>query len=65
MIKYAKEYEKFLEEITKQAEKKRLLSSEHFSVDGTLIQAWASQKSFRPKDGSNDQTPSGGLRNYA
>ena len=27
---------------------------EHFSVDGTLIEAWASQKSFRPKDGSGD-----------
>ena len=30
---------------------RRLLSSEHFSVDGRLIQAWASMKSFRPKDG--------------
>jgi hypothetical protein len=30
---------------------KQLLSDEHFSVDGTLIEAWASQKSFRPKDG--------------
>jgi transposase len=29
---------------------KRLLSSDHFSVDGTLIEAWASMKSFRPKD---------------
>jgi transposase len=29
-----------------------LLSTEHFSVDGTLIEAWASMKSFRPKDGS-------------
>ena len=27
----------------------------HFSVDGTLIEAWASQKSFRPKDGSGDE----------
>jgi hypothetical protein len=33
---------------------KRLLSSEHFSVDGTLIDAWASMKSFRRKDGSDD-----------
>ena len=33
---------------------KRLMSSEHFSVDGTLIDAWASMKSFRPKDGSCD-----------
>ena len=29
---------------------KPLLSDEHFSVDGTLIEAWASQKSFRPKE---------------
>jgi DDE family transposase len=34
---------------------KPLLSDEHFSVDGTLIEAWASQKSFRPKDGSGDE----------
>jgi transposase len=33
---------------------RRLLSSEHFSVDGTLIQAWASMKSFRPKDDVGD-----------
>jgi transposase len=33
---------------------KRLLSSEHFSVDGTLIEAWASMKSFRPKDGGDE-----------
>lgn len=31
-----------------------LLSDEHFTVDGTLIEAWASQKSFQPKDGSGD-----------
>ena len=31
---------------------KTLLSDDHFSVDGTLIEAWASMKSFRPKDGS-------------
>jgi IS5 family transposase len=37
---------------------KRLLSNEHFSVDGTLINAWASMKSFRRKDGSDDD-PSG------
>src|SRR5262245_61357382 len=34
-----------------QARAKGLLSSEHFSVDGTLVRAWASQKSFVPKDG--------------
>ena len=33
---------------------KRLLSDEHFSVDGTLLEAWASIKSFRPRDGSDD-----------
>jgi hypothetical protein len=38
------------------------LSSDHFSVDGTLIEAWASMKSFRPKDGS-DGPPAGGGRN--
>ena len=38
-----------------------LLSDEHFTVDGTLIEAWASQKSFRPKDGSDD-SGEGGFR---
>lgn len=37
--------------VMKQAEDAKLLSSEHFSVDGTLIRAWASIKSFVPKDG--------------
>ena len=36
---------------------RKLLSSEHFSVDGTLIEAWASMKSFIPKDGGDP--PSG------
>jgi len=40
---------------------KRLLSAEHFTVDGTLIDAWASMKSFRPKDGSG--APPGPGRN--
>ena len=45
---------------------KRLLSSEHFSVDGTLIDAWASMKSFRPKDGSGEPPSPGrnGERNF-
>ena len=45
---------------------KRLLSSEHFSVDGTLIDAWASMKSFRPKDGSGEPPAPGrnGDRNF-
>src|SRR3954449_11244130 len=45
---------------------KKLLSSEHFSVDGTLIDAWASMKSFRPKDGSGEPPSPGrnGERNF-
>jgi transposase len=41
----------FFNKVLSQARAKKLLSDEHFSVDGTLIEAWASQKSFRPKDG--------------
>src|SRR5690606_24291900 len=41
-----------------------LVSREHFSVDGTLLEAWASQKSFKPKDGSDGDDPNnGGGRN--
>src|SRR5450432_3736041 len=39
-------------EVLSQARDQDLLSDEHFSVDGTLIEAWASQKSFQRKDGS-------------
>lgn len=48
--------EKFFAEVLGQARKADLLSDEHFSVDGTLIEAWASQKSFQRKDGG-DQKP--------
>jgi hypothetical protein len=41
----------FLAALLAQPKVKLLLSSEHFSVDGTLLEAWASTKSFRPKDG--------------
>jgi transposase len=41
---------KFLAEIVERAKAARLMSDEHFTVDGTLIEAWASIKSFRPKD---------------
>jgi hypothetical protein len=44
--------QQFFAEVSKQA--KRFMSNEHFTVDGTLIRAWASQKSFRSKDGSDD-----------
>jgi transposase len=40
----------FLRTICKQAEDAGLLSDDHFTVDGTLIESWASLKSFRPKD---------------
>ena len=46
-------FEKFMTRLLNHPQVKPLLSDEHFSVDGTLIEAWASQKSFRPKDGSN------------
>lgn len=54
---------KFLGAILSQPKIKRLLSTDHFSVDGTLIQAWASMKSFKPKDGSGDPPADGGGRN--
>ena len=54
---------KFLIAVLSQDKVKRLLSSEHFSVDGTLLEAWASPKSFRPKDGSGE--PPGSGRNGA
>ena len=53
---------KFLAAVLAQPRVKKLLSTDHFSVDGTLIEAWASMKSFRPKDGS-DEPPAGGGRN--
>ncbi|MEP6567805.1 MAG: IS5 family transposase [Mesorhizobium sp.] len=53
---------KFLNAVLAQPKVKKLLSTDHFSVDGTLIEAWASMKSFKRKDGS-DEPPSGGGRN--
>jgi transposase len=50
----------FFARILKQAAAAGLLSDEHFTVDGTLIEAWASLKSFRPKD---TPPPEGGGRN--
>ena len=52
----------FFERVLSQARAAKLTSDEHFSVDGTLIDAWASQKTFRRKDG-DDETPQGGGRN--
>ena len=44
-------------EVLAQARSRDLLSTEHFSVDGTLIEAWASHKSFKRKDGGDQQPP--------
>jgi transposase len=46
-------FQKFMSTLLKHPKVEALLSDEHFSVDGTLIEAWASQKSFKPKDGSD------------
>lgn len=53
----------FFQQVLLEARKKKLISNDHFTVDGTLIEAWASLKSFQPKDENNDQKPEGGGRN--
>jgi transposase len=50
---------KFLEAVLRHPKVGRFLSDDHFSVDGTLVEAWASLKSFRAKDGS-DEPPAPG-----
>lgn len=50
---------RFLQKIVERARRDKLMSSEHFSVDGTLIEAWASMKSFRPKDEDDDDKGDG------
>jgi transposase len=55
--------ESFFKLILAQADEANLLSEDHFSVDGTLIEAWASMKSVRPKDQSPDEPPKGSGRN--
>ena len=54
---------KFLNAILEQPRVKRLLSTDHFSVDGTLIEAWASMKSFKSKEGADEPPSEGGGRN--
>src|SRR6516225_3276033 len=54
---------KFLAAVLSRPRVRRLLSSEHFSVDGTLIEAWASMKSLKPRDPPADTRPRGGGRN--
>ena len=51
---------KLLSAVLAQPRIKRLLSTDHFSVDGTLIEAWASMKSFKPKDGDEPPADAGG-----
>jgi hypothetical protein len=57
---------KFLEAVLRHPKVKRFLSDNHFSVDGTLVEAWASLKSFRAKDGSDEPPAPGrnGERDY-
>jgi transposase len=47
----------FFAAVVAQAKAEALMSSEHFTVDGTLIEAWASLKSFKRKEGSKDEPP--------
>jgi len=48
--------EVFFQEVLAEARRRSLLSDEHFTVDGTLIEAWASHKSFKPKEqGDSDE----------
>ena len=50
---------KFLSAVLAQPKVKKLLSTDHFSVDGTLVEAWASMKSLKPKDGSGEDPGNG------
>ena len=45
----------FLARVVAQARAEGLTSDEHFTVDGTLLEAWASVKSFQPKDGKDNR----------
>ena len=56
---------KFLSAVLAQPQVKKLLSTDHFSVDGTLIEAWASMKSFKPRGGSDDPPADGGRNSEA
>lgn len=49
---------KFIAKVLEQAKRNKLLSQDHFSVDGTLIQSWASIKSSKPRD-DDQESPAG------
>jgi transposase len=51
--------DQFFAAVVRQAKLRRYISSEHFSVDGTLLEAWASHKSFQPKDEPRSKRPKG------
>jgi transposase len=51
--------DRFFAAVVRQAKLRRYVSSDHFSVDGTLLEAWASHKSFQPKDGPRGPMPPG------
>lgn len=55
----------FFDAVLAEAERHGLLSDEHFTVDGTLLESWASMKSFRPKDDGDAPPPASGGRNPA
>jgi len=54
---------KFLTAVLSQPKVKKLLSTDHFSVDGTLIEAWASMKSVKPKSPDSAEPPASGGHN--
>jgi transposase len=57
---------KFMAAVLTQPNVKQLLSTDHFSVDGTLVEAWASMKSLKPKKGTGEiETPASGGRGAA
>jgi transposase len=55
--------ELFFMEVVELAKAQQWISDDHFSVDGTLIEAWASTKSFRPKD-EDDSDTGGGFKDF-
>ncbi len=55
--------DRFFAAVVRQAQLRRYLCSEHFSVDGTLLEAWASHKSFKPKDDPEPGAPTPAGRN--
>jgi transposase len=52
--------DRFFAAVVRQAKLRRYISSDHFTVDGTLLQAWASHKSFKPKDTPPPSDPPAG-----